>query len=171
MEDKYYIGIDPGKQGGITVLKNGKFAFSCVMPLCGTEVNFRGVAKVLDKYKKLGDVHVIFEKFGGFFGYAKKAAVSLGSQVGGLQATCQLIGVPFTQFMPTQWQKEMFTGQTVVMKKGKNAKGKDTKLMAAMVAKRLFPEQTFLATERSKKPHDGMVDAAMLAEFGKRKGL
>ena len=73
--------------------------------------------------------------------------------------------------MPTQWQKILFEGQTVMYKKGKDKHKKDTKKMALAVAKRLWPSETFLATSRSSVAHDGLVDASMLADFGRRKNL
>jgi len=43
--------------------------------------------------------------------------------------------------------------------------------MALVAAKRLFPGQDFTLTERATKAHDGMVDALLMSEYGKRKGL
>jgi hypothetical protein len=34
------------------------------------------------------------------------------------------------------------------------------------VARQLWPDQNFLATERSRVPHDGVVDAALIAYYG-----
>lgn len=51
------------------------------------------------------------------------------------------------------------------------AHAKDTKQAAFVVAKRLWPGRSWLATERSKKPHQGLVDASLLAVFAKRRGL
>jgi hypothetical protein len=42
----------------------------------------------------------------------------------------------------------------------------DTKKASAIIAKRLFPGETFLATERCKKVHDGLTDATLLALYG-----
>ncbi len=44
----------------------------------------------------------------------------------------------------------------------------DTKAMSLVAAQRIFPNESFLATERSSVPHDGLVDAALICEFGKR---
>jgi hypothetical protein len=41
--------------------------------------------------------------------------------------------------------------------------------MALIAAKRLFPNESFLATEKSKKPHDGMVDSTLICEWGRRR--
>lgn len=44
----------------------------------------------------------------------------------------------------------------------------DTKATSLLAAKRLFPNETFLATARSKVPHDGIVDAVLIGEYCKR---
>ena len=40
--------------------------------------------------------------------------------------------------------------------------GKARNIKAAMM---LFPDQALLATERSRKPHDGLADALLIAEY------
>jgi hypothetical protein len=59
--------------------------------------------------------------------------------------------------MPQAWQRVMLPNC---------AKG-DTKPAALAKAKQLWPAETWLATNRSTKPHDGLVDAALIAEFGR----
>ena len=62
------------------------------------------------------------------------------------------------------------TWQGTFWKKPKMAKGQkfDTKAAALVAAKRLWPDEKFLATERSKVPHDGIVDALLIAEHTRR---
>lgn len=54
-------------------------------------------------------------------------------------------------------------------KKGKSEK--ETKVMALALANRLFPGHNWLATPRSKVPHDGLVDSALIAYHGWRERL
>ena len=71
---------------------------------------------------------------------------------------------------PQAWQKLAWLGVTKVQKPS-GTHGKmvtDTKATSLIAAKRLFPGETFLASERSKKPHDGMVDAALIAYYGSK---
>lgn len=42
----------------------------------------------------------------------------------------------------------------------------DTKKASRIIAQRLFPGENFTATERSKKTHDGLTDATLIAYFG-----
>jgi hypothetical protein len=65
---------------------------------------------------------------------------------------------------PLVWQREFW-------KKPKMPKGKkfDTKAAALAAARRLWPGEDFLATNRSTKPHDGIIDALLIAEYARRK--
>jgi hypothetical protein len=47
---------------------------------------------------------------------------------------------------------------------GKTPKG-HTKIAALKVAKKLAPDENWLATSRCKTPHDGMIDAFLIAKF------
>lgn len=50
---------------------------------------------------------------------------------------------------------------------GKVPRG-ETKDFALAKARELWPDETWTATERSSKPHDGLIDAALIAEYGRR---
>jgi hypothetical protein len=47
----------------------------------------------------------------------------------------------------------------------------ETKRAASELARRLWPDESFFATERCKTPHDGLVDAALIAEYARRKNV
>jgi hypothetical protein len=47
-------------------------------------------------------------------------------------------------------------------------KSGETKPRALEVASRTWPEEDWLATPRSSKPHEGLIDAALIAEYGRR---
>ena len=51
---------------------------------------------------------------------------------------------------------------------GKIPKGQ-SKTMARAKAAELWPDENWLATDRSTTTHDGLIDAALIAEFGRRK--
>ncbi len=46
--------------------------------------------------------------------------------------------------------------------------GKDTKTKSILAASRLFPRVDLRRTARSKVAHDGLTDALLIAEFGRR---
>lgn len=170
MNEKYYVGIDLGKKGGIVVIRGNKLIHKEVMPFIGDEeIDVNRVAGILQKYHKSEfGAYLVLERFGGFFGYNKSAAVSLGSQGGEIVATAKLVGIPYIRVMPTVWTKTMWAGIKTYTKKGGK---KDTKKMSLLALTKIFPKEKWLATSRSKVAHDGMVDSALLAIYGQRKGF
>jgi hypothetical protein len=159
------VGIDIGKQGGISVMdKDGSHVSVIPMPMIGTELD---LLELNILFKSWGHVkcHIVFEKLGVIFGSSKTTARSMGLQEGAMEAFCAAYSIPFTKVPPKTWQKEMFEGLTEM----KRSDGKrDTKAMALVIAKRLFPTVSLLATEKSKVPHDGIVDALLLSEYCRR---
>ena len=69
------------------------------------------------------------------------------------------LGIPYELVSPRSWQSAML----------RDVQGSDTKQRALIAAQRLFPGHDFRATERSRKAHDGIVDAALIAEYGRRR--
>jgi hypothetical protein len=116
-----------------------------------------------------GNPHVVFEKLGVIFGSSKVTAFSMGYQSGAIEMMAIALGIPYTKVPAKQWQKDMFQGIDVIKKTGKSSN--DTKAMALIAAKRLFPNQKLTFGEKATKPHDGLVDALLMAEYAKRKNL
>jgi hypothetical protein len=78
----------------------------------------------------------------------------------------EITGVSWEFVQPKKWQKEIFEGMNEI----KNTKGKrDTKKMALMACQRMYPDVDLTPTERAKKPHDGIVDALLIAEYLRRR--
>jgi len=171
-----YIGIDPGAKEGIGYIdtETGKTGRSKT-PTIGDEVDIQTFCKFIKRLTK-GDHHVIVEDVHSIFGASAKSNFSFGKNVGGIEWCLVSLECKYTKVTPKNWQKEMWEGVTIVqINTGKktpkgNVKYKnDTKATSLLAAKRLFPQEDFLATPRSSVPHDGIVDALLLAEYGKRK--
>lgn len=162
---KYHIGIDIGKKGGIVSLGPTGQIVAVPMPLIKDEVDYHSLVTFLRPYKELGEgrVHVVFERLQAIFKTSKGSAFSLGHQAGAVEMACIALDIPFTKVGPKIWQKEMFEGIPAISKE----KGTDTKAMALLAAKRLFPNQP-LTFGRAVKPHEGIVDALLMSEFSRR---
>lgn len=65
---------------------------------------------------------------------------------------------------PKEWQKTVWMHHDKVMKAGKV----DTKATSLNCAKRLWANEKFLASDKCKKAHDGIVDALLIAETARR---
>lgn len=168
MHRDFNIGIDIGKKGAIVIL--AKQPWTSVidpipMPLIGDQLDYHQLFEILSRYKGT-NCHVIFEKLGVIFGTGKSTAFSMGHQSGAVEMACIALGLSYTKVPAKQWQKEMFQGVEEITKQGKSSR--DTKAMALIAAKRLFPDYR-LTIGKATTPHDGVVDALLMADYCKRK--
>ena len=155
------VGIDPGLNGGITVLsKKGKLMGSYVMPI------------VVYKKKKDLDINalcrlfliinpevVVIEKQQAMPGQGVSSMFKIGKGYGILLGLCAGLKINTELVSPKAWQKVMFAGHTVT----------NTKETSREVAKDIFNVE-FLKTDRCSIPHDGMTDSALIAEWYRRGG-
>ncbi len=176
---KYVMGVDPGKNGGFVLVPldpSGKQIFIPV-PMNGLEVL---TDKLIASLKEVAPnvVACVMEDVHSIFGASAKSNFQFG-WINGVMETCLVAaGIPFTKMQPKAWQKQAWKCVDilrVVTAKG-SAPGEsraktDTKGTSLAAARKLFPSETFLATSRSKVPHDGWVDACLLAWVAKEKYL
>jgi hypothetical protein len=162
-------GIDPGKTGGIVLITDKEIKYWCI-PKIGKEVDLR---KLNDIFKLLPkDCTVFLERVHAIFGSAAGSTFTFGQVFGFLEAMIVAHELSYSMVDPKQWQKEMFMGINPIYKPNKKRKMLETKQMAELAYKRLFPELDLYITDngnKSKKVHDGIVDALLIAEFGRRK--
>jgi len=76
----------------------------------------------------------------------------------GVRWLLESMDITYQLVAPTSWQTQIRTGV------GRGT-SRDRSIRAV---KMLFPDVSLLATERSRKEHDGIADALLLAEFGRR---
>jgi len=163
-----YIGIDIGKQGCVCILnEDGTEDWRSKIPMIKDQVDYHTLNTILEPYEGFNGM-VVFEKLGVIFGSSKVTAFSMGYQAGALEMCCIANAIRYTMVPAKKWQEHMFEGQTKIFKKG--TKGPlDTKAMALIAAKRLFPTTNLMMTEKSSVPHNGFVDALLMAEYARRK--
>lgn len=142
-----YIGIDPGKKGGIAVL-NGE----------DTPVAYPYSEEVLiDVLKatlcKTSKITAAVEKVGAMPGQGVTSMFTFGTGYGFIQGVLSALGVPYQLVPPQKWKKEF----SVTADKKQSVK----------VCERLFPELE-LVPRGCRKEHDGMAEAALIAEYAKR---
>lgn len=162
-----YIGIDNGLSGGLVALSDvaGVAPIAMIpMPLeakkKGEQVAILGVWAWISQFKN--HVFLLIEKPNNAGGkITPSTAASMADSFAVLRAMCALKGLRWSPVTPQSWQKEMIPG----CEKGQ------TKQYALSIARNLWPDEKWLATPRCTTPHNGMVDAALIAEFARRKGL
>lgn len=170
---KVYIGIDIGKSGAIAVI-HGSEITTYPMPKIKTELDYIELSSLMfNLNSELNGSHVIFEKLGVIFGSSKQTAFSMGEQAGSVEMSCICQGMPYTKVRAVDWQKEMFTGLDQITKPSSTGKKevRDTKAMALVAIKRLFPNLKLTFGDKATKSHDGLIDAVLMAEYARRKNL
>jgi hypothetical protein len=162
-----YIGIDIGKKGSIVVIdENGSELARHKMPMIKDAVDWHELNAILEPYEGFNGM-VVYEKLGVIFGSSKKTAFSMGEQYGSVRMCCVANSIRYTEVLAKKWQEEIFQGQEKIFVAGSKTKV-DTKAMALVAVKRLFPT-TNLVFPGAQKPHDGFVDALLMAEYARRK--
>lgn len=175
---KTYIGIDPGVNGActmITPVEDGNpstewIVRSWVMPTIGKEIDSHALVRILSSISTPEKVHCVVEDVHAIFGSAAGATFKFGYVCGLIEGILVSNHIPFTKVQPKTWQATMFQGIPLQTKKSTSGKTTqtDTKKMALMAVNRLFPKYKLTATDRSTKPHDGLVDATLIAEYCRR---
>ena len=161
-----FIGIDNGLSGGLAAYNRdtGELRITA-MPVIGVktakgnknEYDIQAIIRWFDQLPN-GPQMVALEKAQAFPGQGVVSMFSIGRGFGIMEGILASRKWPYTIVSPKTWQKRMFEGVA----------HSDTKQASALVAQRLFPDTRFVATERSKKLHDGITDATMMAVYASR---
>lgn len=145
------IGIDPGKTGAIAVMDDDGI-------LCLEQFN---VDKYVDVLSYVGqstsakDIKVCVEKVGAMPGQGVVSMFNFGHNLGVIEGILSALRIPYQLVPPQTWKKEFsLTGD---------------KAKSIEVCKKLFPWVDLRATERSRKPSDGLAEALLMAEYARRK--
>ena len=164
---KYYLGIDPGKQGAFVVIdENSNVIEKFGTPLIGKEYDRQGIIAILTsrEFHKVG-----LENPDVIFGIGKSAVASLSHCVGLIEGIMLGLNVPHIMIKPKEWQKECW--KHVKVQKKVDGKTNDTKATSIVAAVNLWPSENFKVTNignKSTNHNEGMVDAVLVAEYVRR---
>ena len=162
------IGIDNGVSGALVAISDhdGSYIDGITMPVkrwrSRNEIDVLAVRKWLFdvcEYEPSKIKSVTVEEPNN--SRTPSTAYSVASSFHSLRTLLDLSQFPWHRITPQSWQKAML---------GKVPKG-ETKTMALQAARRLWPMEDFLPTKRSKNPSEGLIDAALIAEFSRRMKL
>jgi crossover junction endodeoxyribonuclease RuvC len=143
------LGIDPGK--------NGAYA------LIDTEQSRRVWTKVMDEPAFIHDMQEIarengsigcLEKVGAMPGQGVTSMFTFGRGFGFLEGVLQTLLIAYQLTPPQKWKKEYSLNSD--------------KSKSIEVCQNLFPDVSLLATPKCRKPHDGMAEALLMAEYARR---
>jgi hypothetical protein len=165
-----YIGIDPGLDGGIAVIRigaNGVFTEIYDTPVYEVksakktrrEMNLVGIVNLfvgvigLSVPASPNLVFVVLEKVHSMPEQGVSSSFNFGRGFGQWEGILAAMEIPYMLVDPRRWKAEMMPDM-----------GKD-KDAARMIAGRLFPQAV---SKLSRKKDDGRAEALLLAEYGRR---
>ena len=182
---RYVAGADPGKHGAIVLLSTAynpaRIAHDDIIQLPVRR----------DKIGKLDTIHIwenllpyapridlyVQEDVHALFGSSASGTFEFGDANGALRTVLQLLGLynnnsaaQVLAVAPKLWQKHAWKTQHIVYLDDKDKLGrkkKDTKATSMAAAKDLFPGVSFVP-KRARIPHDGLIDAALIAHYALR---
>lgn len=158
-EDTVIVGIDNGISGGLCALSafDGAVLGYRAMPTKQvankSEVDIRALLDWLEPYRK--DMVVCIEEP---LKHAKssQAMRSMSISFGLIVGACEAKQFSVHRVQVKEWQDVML---------GKRLAKGMTKVAALATANKLWPQQRWIATNKSRVPHDGMIDAALIAHY------
>ena len=170
MKGKEFLGIDPGLDGAIVRIDRfGKIVQKDIMPVHESvitkkgkkskkrEVDAWGLAEILRSHSDVTTAYL--EKVGSMPQQGIASTFKFGRYYGFCEMGLAALQIPYTLITPQAWMKLMHQGIS---------KEHDAKTRSKMLMSRRYPSIDFRPTERSKKQHDGLVDAFLIAQYALR---
>ena len=159
------IGIDNGLTGGLVAISDHRASIigMTVMPIKGkakgNEVDAAAIWQwILSLDAPISNITALLE-IPGKHSPGVMALCSMWDSFGAIRAILEVKGIRHHRIAPQTWQRAML---------GNVEKGQ-TKPAALSKARQLWPSESWLATPRSTKPNDNLIDASLIAEYGRTK--
>lgn len=154
---KAYIGIDPGQKGGIGMINNAGMAVEYEpMPVTVKEIVKLVEGYVLNALKNGEKPRLIVELAQPMPKQGAVSAFTYGRHFGAFEPLHVVLDIPYHEVRPGIWKKAM----------GLNSE----KVNSINLCERIFPT-VGLILPRCRVKHDGIAEALLIAEWGRRQGL
>jgi len=158
------MAFDPGITGGYAVLDGfisiarGRMPIDKNLKNKKSTINLAEVSRLIIEHKP--DV-VVLERQAPRPGEGVSSAWTSGYNFGLLFAMAFIVVKNVALVAPRSWATKLHDPESTL---------EDAKARSLEVAKKFFPLEDFLATERSSKPHEGIIDALLIAYWYKEYG-
>lgn len=154
------IAADPGKKGGLCGLYNDGTIYKVVAtPVQGKDIDWHKIAAFIKDCMAHANGEAIIgvvEKVHAMPKQGVSSMFSFGGAFHGLRAVYATLGLRCELVSPQRWKKVVLAGT------------KKDKAAAINYIRSAWPQQSLLATPRSRTAHDGITEAICMAEFGRR---
>ena len=152
------IGIDPGKDGAVVLVGTaGALLEMWRVPKVGKDYNELGMVQLMARLAGMGAKRAAIESFIAMPGLGSKTLVSIGLGHGLWRGAMVAAGLGYEIIRPQDWQAGIPGRKD---SKGKSLKGADMKNVLKAEAIRRWPKI---------EQHSGICDAALIAEFYRRR--
>jgi hypothetical protein len=149
-----YIGIDPGKSGGIAVIQGRKVE-------CFRMPNTEKDGWSIFAENKEGRVFAVIEKVHSMPGQGVKSMFSFGQNYGFLRGCLTAAQIPFEEITPQAWQKGLS-----IPPRAKTETKPQFKERLRQKAQQLFPQEAVWG--RTLGEQRAVCDALLIAEYCRR---
>lgn len=172
----YVLGADPGKNGGIVLLdincdiNNVKQSDLVLIPFKDKSTDEFDILSLYNKLLPYKDSikFYLMEQIHAIFGSSAASTFTFGEMFGSLKSILTILAndgkanADVRFISPKVWQSQVWKTSHIVWDCSKAKRKKDTKATSLNAALDLYPNVSFVMP-RCKKPHDGLVDAALIA--------
>lgn len=162
----YVMGVDPGLDGGITVLRRYPaedggpgfrydIALSTAMPVLDGSKRRYDLRGIINIFKMYPISRATIERVSARPGQGVTSMFNFGYGAGLLEGIMSALDIPYQLVISQTWMKKVLAGLP-----------KDEKAKSSVVyCQRLFPKMDWRKTDRCRVPHDGKTDSCCIAIF------
>jgi crossover junction endodeoxyribonuclease RuvC len=156
------LGVDPGFSGGFAWLAvDGSGAGAAPMPVHKgkgrAELDVPGLVALVRSVQAGHAVALaVVERVHAMPRQGLASTFAFGRGFGEVLGALKALGLPLELPTPQAWRRVVLAGTP------------GGKLASIQYARRRFPQVPLLATPRSRTPHDGMAEALLMCEYGRR---
>lgn len=157
---KGILGIDPGANGGFVLLsRDGVILEKHVMPANPEGgIDSPELSRLFFNLSEKAD-YTYIEKIHAMHKVSAGSSFNFGMNFGILIGNLNAFRMSHSFVSPAEWQKVMHEGHDSKL---------PAKLRSAMAGHKLFPGADLREGPRNRINHDGLVDALLIAEYGRR---
>jgi crossover junction endodeoxyribonuclease RuvC len=156
----FFIGIDPGKKGGIAFItpfdiQTIETPINAEKEIDVSAINTLLALNIIIKVKHNNEIFCCIEKSTAM---PKQGVVSMfkyGVTYGKLLAILEILNIPYEEISPQKWKKEFSLNSD--------------KRRSIITAQKLFPSMKGQFTTARGRIKDGAAEALLLAEYARRK--
>lgn len=151
-----FVGIDPGKSGALAVIETHDGQPPIISTLAFDPKNPNVFVSEIHSLSYCASrCFVVVENVHAMPKQGVSSSFNFGRSFGWILGLLDLASLPYELVNPQKWKKEFSC-----------TSDKNTSIA---VAKRLFPTANLMRTERCTTPHDGICEALLMAEYGRRR--